>query len=72
MCMKIIVCGSTQFEPKMTELMIGISVQQEYGVCEKNPMKFATDGRLIRRKVIENAPYNVFTQVNSTKGENRV
>ena len=72
MCMKITVCGSMQFEPKMTESRIGISVQQGYGVSEKNPMKFATDGRLIRRKVIENAPYNVFTQVNSTKGENRV
>ena len=72
MCMKIIVCGSTQFEPKMTESRIGISVQQEYGVSEKNPMKFATDGRLIRRKVIENAVYNVFTHLNTTKGENRV
>ena len=72
MCMKITVCGSMQFEPKMAELIIGISVQQEYGVSEKNPMKFATDGRLIRRKVIENAPYNVFTHVNTTKVESRV
>ena len=67
MCMKIIVCGSTQFEPKMTELMTSISVQPEYGVT-----KYAANGILARRKFIENAVYNVFTQVNSTKGENRV
>lgn len=72
MCMKITVCGSMQFEPKMAELMIGISVQQEYGVSEKDPTKYATNGILARRKFIENAVYNVFTQVNSTKGENRV
>ena len=56
----------------MAELMIGISAHQEYGVSEKDSTKYVTDGRLTRRKVIENAPYNVFTQVNSTKGENRV
>ena len=67
MCLKITVCGSMQFEPKMAEFMTSISVQPEYGVT-----KYATDGRLTRRKFIENAPYNVFTQVNSTKGENRV
>ena len=72
MCMKITVCGSMQFEPKMAELMIAISVQQEYGVSEKDPTKYATNGILARRKFIENAVYNVFTQVNSTKGENRV
>ena len=72
MCMKITVCGSMQFEPKMAELMIGISAHQEYGVSEKDPTKYATNGILARRKFIENAPYNVFTQVNSTKGENRV
>ena len=72
MCMKITVCGSMQFEPKMAELMIGISVHQEYGVSEKDSTKYATNGILTRRKFIENAPYNVFTQVNSTKGENRV
>ena len=72
MCMKITVCGSMKFEPKMPELMTRISVHQEYGVSEKDSTKYATDGRLARRKFIENAPYNVFTQVNSTKGENRV
>ena len=72
MCMKITVCGSMQFEPKMAELMIGISAHQEYGVSEKDSTKYVTDGRLTRRKVIENAPYNVFTHVNTTKVESRV
>ena len=67
MCMKITACGSMKFEPKMPELMTSISVQPEYGVT-----KYATDGRLARRKVIENAVYNVFTHVNTTKVENRV
>ena len=67
MCMKITACGSMKFEPKMPELMTSISVQPEYGVT-----KYATNGILARRKFIENAAYNVFTQMNTTRGENRV
>lgn len=42
---------------------LGVLVQQEYGMAEKDPTSVITGGKLTRAQVIENAAYNVIVQV---------
>lgn len=42
---------------------LGTLVQEEYGATEKDPLSVFTKGRLTRRTMVENALYNVVTQV---------
>lgn len=42
---------------------LGILVQQEYGATEKDPYPYLTNGKLTRRKILENAAYNVMIQI---------
>lgn len=45
---------------------LGTLAQKEYGIVEKDPYLYMTDGKLSRQEVIEKALYNVFVQM---KGE---
>ena len=42
---------------------LGILVQQEYGAAEKDPYPYLTNGKLTRRKILENAVYNLMIQI---------
>lgn len=42
---------------------LGVLVQEEFDVPEKDPITYITNGKLTRRNVIENAAYNVIAQL---------
>lgn len=42
---------------------LGVLVQQEYGMTEKDPTSIITGGKLTRSQVIENATYNTIIQL---------
>lgn len=47
---------------------LGVLVQEEFGADEKDPVKFFTEGKILRQKLIEEAAYKVAVQLLKKEG----